>query len=55
MAKNVVLVLVVVIRFSNSKSYCKFFISQPIVVKLRTEIGDSIIHYRIVADFQPNF
>jgi len=53
MATNVVVVLVllgvVVIRFSM---YYGFFISQPIVIKLRTQNDDSILHNRTVSDFQ---
>jgi len=30
----------------------RFFISQPIVVKLRIQISDNIIHNRTVSDFQ---
>ena len=47
-ATNVVLVLVVVI------STKVFFILQPIVVELCTQIDDSIIHYRTVTEFQVN-
>jgi len=29
----------------------KLFTSQPIVIKLRTQIGDNILHNRTVSDF----
>ena len=48
LATNVV-VVVVVIGFSISQN---FFISQPIVIKLRTQIGDNILHNRTVSNFQ---
>jgi len=50
-ATNVVIVVefVVVIRFSK---YYNSFISQTIVVILRTYTGDNILHNRTVSDFQ---
>jgi len=57
MAMNVVLVLLlvvvgVVVEIRNFTVLKLFPISQPIVVKLRTQIDDNIIHNRIVSDFQ---
>jgi len=53
MATNVVIVVGGdVIRFSK---YNNFFISQPIVVKLRIQIGDNILHSHTVLDFQRTF
>jgi len=48
-ATNVVLALLgVVVRFSM---YWGFFISQPMVVKLRTQIGNNITRNHTVSDF----
>jgi len=33
----------------------KLFISHPIVIKLRTQIADNIVHLRTVFDFQVKF
>jgi len=46
---NVVVVVVVVVLFLGVVG---FFISQPIVVRLRTQNGDNVIHNRTVSDFQ---
>jgi len=45
----VVVLRVIVIRFSIPYN---FFISQPIVIKLYTRIGDNIFHSRTVSDFR---
>jgi len=44
-----VLLLVVVVLVVSTKA---FFISQPIVIKLRIQIEDNILHNRTVSDFQ---
>jgi len=51
MVANVVVVVigVVVIKFSIPYN---FFISQPIIIKLRTPIGDNALYSRTVSDFQ---
>jgi len=47
----VVLVVVVVVLVFVVRTKA-FFISQPIVIKLRTQIEDDILHNRTVSDFQ---
>jgi len=49
MTTNVVFLGVVVIGFSK---YQNVSISQPIGVKLRLQVDDSILHNRTVSDFQ---
>jgi len=46
------LVLLLLSDFQSTKT---FFISQPIVMKLRLQIGDNILHNRTVSDFQLKF
>jgi len=48
----VVLVLVPFVCFIRFSMYYGFFISQPIVIKLRKQIEDNILHNRTVSDFQ---
>ena len=50
-ATNVFLLLGVLVVIGFSK-YQSFFISLPIVIKLRTQSGDNILHNRTVSDFQ---
>jgi len=51
-ATNVVVVVVLVLVLGVVVSTTAFFISQPIVVKLRTHIADNVLQNLTVSNFQ---
>jgi len=48
--QTLLLGLLLLSNFQFPKTF--FFISQPIVIKLRTQIGANILHNRTLSDFQ---